>query len=109
MWHITHPAVVDMSKIFLPPLHIKLGLIKMFVKAVNKESKGFPCLRQRFPKISEAKINEGIFVGPRIKQLFEDQDFSTELHSTERRTWKMSAETSQALKKQEITVKLWRN
>jgi hypothetical protein len=40
VWHITHPSVVDNSKIFLPPSHIKLGLIKMFVKAMDKESKG---------------------------------------------------------------------
>jgi hypothetical protein len=61
----------------LPPLHIKVGLIKMFVKVIDKESEWFACLRQKFPKISEAKIKEGIFVGPQIKERFEDQDFST--------------------------------
>jgi hypothetical protein len=28
-------------------------------------------------------MKEGIFIGPQIRQLFEDQDFSTKLHSTE--------------------------
>jgi hypothetical protein len=32
---VTHPAVVDRSKIYLPPLHIKLDLIKIFVKATD--------------------------------------------------------------------------
>jgi len=34
-------------------------------------------------------LKEGIFVGPHITQLFEDQDFSTALNSTERRAWKV--------------------
>jgi len=45
MWHITHPAVADKSKIFLLLLHIKLGLIKMFVKTMDKENKGFTYIR----------------------------------------------------------------
>jgi len=53
---------VDKSKIYLPPLHIKLGLIKIFVKVMDKESEGFAYLKQKFPKISEAKVKEGIFV-----------------------------------------------
>jgi hypothetical protein len=32
-------------------------------------------------------MKEGIFVGPQMT-LFEDQDFSTKLNSTERRAWK---------------------
>jgi hypothetical protein len=57
------------------------------VKAMDKESKGFAYLRQKLSKIRETKMKEGIFVGSQIKQLFEDQEFSTELNSTERRTW----------------------
>jgi hypothetical protein len=54
---------------------------------MDKESKVFAYLRQKFSKISEAKMKEGIFIGSQIKQLFEDHDFSTELNSTERRAW----------------------
>jgi len=74
---MAHPILVDKSKIYLPPLHIKLGLIKVFVKTVNKESQSFGYFRREFPTISEAKAKKRIFVGPQIKQLFEDQDFST--------------------------------
>ena len=53
---------------------------------MNKER---VCLfRQKFPKISEAKKKEGIFIGPQITQLFEDQDFSKKLNSTEWRAQK---------------------
>jgi hypothetical protein len=46
---------------------------------MGKESEGFACLRQKFTKISEAKMREGIFFGPRIKQLFKDHEFGTKL------------------------------
>jgi hypothetical protein len=60
---VARPALVDKSKIYLPPLHNKLALIKIFVKAMDKESEGFAYLRQKFPKISEAKMKGGIAVG----------------------------------------------
>jgi hypothetical protein len=37
--NVAHRALLDKTKIYLPPLHIKLGLIKMFVKAMNREGK----------------------------------------------------------------------
>ena len=50
--------------VFLPPLHIKLGLTKNFVKALKPDGEGFGYLKQLFPKITDAEIKEGIFVGP---------------------------------------------
>jgi hypothetical protein len=55
---------------------------------MDKEIEGFPFLRQKFPKISEVKKKEGIFIGPQIRQIFKDQDFSTKLNTTDRRDWK---------------------
>ncbi|GBO38402.1 hypothetical protein AVEN_86225-1 [Araneus ventricosus] len=57
------------KKILLPPLHIKLGLMKNFVKAMDCGGSGFRYLRLKFPKVSETKIKEGIFVGPQFRQL----------------------------------------
>ena len=70
------------------PLHIHVGLIKISVKAVDKESEGFASLRQNFFKMSGAKMKEGIFFGPQITQILEYQAFSSKLNSTEIRTWK---------------------
>jgi len=81
-------APLQNKNIVLPLLHIKLSLTKIFVQAVDKESEGFGCLMQKFPQISEAKLKKGVFVGPQIKQLFKDQNFSTNLNSAERRAWK---------------------
>jgi hypothetical protein len=83
--NVTHPALTDKSKLYLFPLHIKLGLIKVFVKAVDKYIEGFGYLRQKFPQISEVKKKEGISVGPQITELFKDHGYSTKLNSTERR------------------------
>jgi hypothetical protein len=41
-------------------------LIKIPVKAMDKESEGPAYIRQKFPQISQAKIKEGIFTGPQI-------------------------------------------
>jgi hypothetical protein len=58
-------------KIYLPPLHIKLGLIKMYMKVINEEEEeGFDCLRLKFRRVSQAKTKETIFVRPQMKQLF---------------------------------------
>ena len=51
-------------------------------------SEGFVFVWQKFPKISEACMKEGIFIGTQFTHLFEDQDFSTKLNSTERRSCK---------------------
>ena len=82
--NVAHSALVDKLKIYLSPLHIKLGLIKISEKATDEESEGSGYLLQEFPKISEAKNKEGIFV----VQVSEEQDFSRKLDSTERRAWK---------------------
>ena len=64
--NVAHPALGDKSQIYLLPFNIRIGLIKICMKAVNKESERFAYLRQKFPKISEAKMKEGIFIGPQI-------------------------------------------
>lgn len=84
---VAHPPLVDPLKIYLPPLHIKLGLMKNFVKAMNKSGDGFQYLQKKFPRISDAKIKEGIFVGPQIRELFNDEQFEENLNLVELRAW----------------------
>ena len=71
----------------MPPLHIKLGLMKQFVKALDQESDAFKYFTQFFPKLSEAKIKGGIFVGPQIKKIFASTEFSDKLNKIERTAW----------------------
>jgi len=62
--NVVNPSLVLPEKIFLPPLHIKLGLMKSFVKGMDKTGRGFECLRNRFPNVSDTKIKEGKFIVP---------------------------------------------
>jgi hypothetical protein len=55
---VVYPTLGEKSKIYLLSLHIKLGLIKIFVKAVDKGSEEFVSLRENFPKISGVKKKE---------------------------------------------------
>ena len=85
--NIENPALVDTSKILLPPLHIKLGLMKNFVKAMNKTDEAFKYLTRKCPRVSEAKIREGVFVGPQIRKLLHDDKLLCALHGKEKAAW----------------------
>ena len=66
---------IPVNKIILPPLHFKLSLFKLFVKALNKDSEVFNFLQTCFPHLSIAKIKEGVFVGPEIRKLMLNKEF----------------------------------
>jgi len=85
--NVVQKPLVEPNKILIPPLHLKLGLMKNFVKAMDKEGAGLRYLGQKFTKISKAKINEGIFVGPDIRKLFKDEAFVEMLSQKERDAW----------------------
>jgi len=73
-----------------PPLHIKLGIMKNFVKGMDKTGRGFEYLRNEFPNVSDAKIKEGIFIGPpppQIRGLMQDKQFDQDLNGTEINAW----------------------
>jgi hypothetical protein len=80
-------SVVDPKKILLPPLHIKLGIMKQFVKVLPKTGNCFKYLCKRFPPLSEAELKEGIFVGPDIRKLMFDEDFLVTMTEVEREAW----------------------
>jgi len=39
--NVANPASVNKTKNYLPPVHIKLSLVKVFVKVMDKESERF--------------------------------------------------------------------
>jgi len=69
---VRNRPIVDKDKILLLPLHIKLGLIKNFVKAMNKHGKGFEYLREKLPKLSDSELKESNFIGPQIREIITD-------------------------------------
>ena len=55
-YSVKNVALVSADKILLPPLHIKLGLIKQFVTALDPSGETLKEIRSLFPKLSEAKV-----------------------------------------------------
>jgi hypothetical protein len=68
----------------LPSMHLKLGLMKNFVKAMNPEEGAFTYLWEKCPRLSEAKLKEGIFIGPQTRDLIKDEYFDKLLHWDEK-------------------------
>jgi hypothetical protein len=74
-------------KFICPALHIKLGLMKNFVKGADKTDSGFECVRNKFPNVSDAKIKTGLGIEPQIRELMQDKQFYEDLNETERNAW----------------------
>lgn len=85
--NVANIPLIDPKNVLLPPLHIKLGLMKNFVKSLDQNGAAFNYLKRIFPKISCAKIKEGIFVGPQIRKLLKDDGFSRVMLTYERAAW----------------------
>ena len=85
--NIKNPALIGKSDVLLPPLHIKLGLMKQMVKAMDKTLPAFDYLVEKLPHLSGAKIKEGIFVGPQIRQLIFDSSFDASMNDIELAAW----------------------
>jgi len=47
--NVENEPLVELSKILLPSMHLKLGLTKNFVEAMNQEEAAFTYLREKFP------------------------------------------------------------
>jgi hypothetical protein len=61
--------LLESTNILLPSMSLKLGLMKKFVKAMSQEEAAFTYLKEMFPRLSEAKFKDGIFIGPQIRDL----------------------------------------
>ena len=61
--------LIKKTKVLLPPLHILMGFVKNFIKSLKFEGPVGERLKEIFPKISEAKLKEGVFIGPDIVNL----------------------------------------
>ena len=77
-----HPQV-ERSKIILLPLHIKLGIMKKFVKTINQDGDCFKYICTKILGSTIEKLKSGIFAGPQIKALINDSDFSNFMNEKE--------------------------
>lgn len=82
--NVRNEPLVDLKKIFSPPLRFNLGMKKNSVKTMVHDGKGFQYIPQKYQSISESKIKKGIFLGPQIKDLLKDKQFDAVLKGTEK-------------------------
>ena len=72
--NVLAPPLVERSKIVLTPLHIMLGIMKQFVKALEKDSDCFKYICMQFPSLTIEKLKAGNFDGPQIQKLMNDSN-----------------------------------
>ncbi|XP_061443081.1 uncharacterized protein LOC133365351 isoform X1 [Rhineura floridana] len=85
--NIINKPLVDREKIILPPLHIKLGLMKQFVKALDKDGDCFKYICRSFLGLTMEKLKAGIFDGPKIRELINDLNFTKFMNDVEASAW----------------------
>ena len=62
-------------------------MMKQFVKALPKDGETFKYLSSKFPRLSESKLKEGVFVSPDIRKLMKDNNFENVMKDVERSAW----------------------
>ena len=87
-YNVKHPALIDPQKVLLPPLHIKLGLMKNFVKGMDHQGSGFQYLKKRFKgKFTDAKLEAGVITGSEIRSVINGSSFPVSLNEMELEAW----------------------
>ena len=87
MYNVIRESLVSREKVLLPPLHIKLGPVKQFVKALDFEEV-FQEIRSMFPRLSDAKIKEGIFVGSQKSKMLKSESLEAKMNETKKEACK---------------------
>lgn len=77
--NIKYEPLVIPQNVLLPPPHIKLRLLKQYVRALDKESAAFKYLR----KFSEANVKTDFFIGPQVREIMERSELLQKLTERE--------------------------
>ena len=64
--NIINDPLVNRDRIILPPLHIKLGMMKQFVKDLDKDGDRFNYIAKTFPGLSMEKLTEVFLMDPKF-------------------------------------------
>ena len=83
--NVENQPLVEPGKILLPSMLFKLGDEK-FCKG-HEPRRSCLYLREKFPRLSKAKLKEGIFIGPQIRDLIKDEYFDKPLQGDEKAAW----------------------
>ena len=86
-FNVLAPPLLERSKIVFPPLHIKLGIMKQFLKALEKDGDCFKYICMKFSGLTIERLKAGIFDGTQIRQLMNDANFCNFMNSAELSAW----------------------
>lgn len=80
---------MESKRILMPPLHIKLGLVKQVVKALKCEGRALQKILEMFPHLSHAKLKRGIlyvavFTGYKIRTTLKTEDLEKTMSAKEK-------------------------
>ena len=81
--NLMNELLVAIEKIIIPPLHIKLGVMKQFVKTSPVTGDCFNYICRAFPAFTIEKLKAGIFDGPKIRTLIKDPCFVHSMTDTD--------------------------
>lgn len=74
----------------LQPWHIKLGLVKNFVKAMIRDGRAVRYIMEKVSRKSEAKrLRRAFFVGSQIRKPIQDSEFDTVLEREKKEAFKI--------------------
>jgi hypothetical protein len=85
--NIVAEPLVPLEKVLLPPLHIKIEIMTQIMKVFVQRPELSKFIHEKFPRLSEAKIQNGVFNGPDIRSLMKDKKFPKILSKQEKRVW----------------------
>ena len=85
--NVLNSSIIERSKTLLPPLHIKLGLAKQFVKVLKPTSRAFCHITQMFLSLTEPKVKGGIFVRSQIRRMLASEELEEQMFDLERNAW----------------------
>ena len=84
--NISFEPLVNPQDVYLHPLYFQLGLMKIFVKALDTEWHTFAYFSNKFPKLSEAKGEVESLLVHRW-EVIQEMDFHSTLSITEKAAW----------------------
>ena len=93
--NVIHDQFVPREKIIFPPLHINLGLMKQFAKALDKTG-CFQYILSAFPGLCNEKLKAGIFDGHQIRKLIKHPNFQHSMKEIELARWLSFVEVVQS-------------
>jgi len=70
---VKYQSLIASKKVLISPPYVEPGLVKQFVKALNKENDALKYIFYVFLYLSKAKVESCNFPGPDVLEMFQSQ------------------------------------